>query len=129
MKQEDIDRYRSLEETEDNPHVLSRALGIVLDELVSLQAAEQFKAEQDAASSKVAPGRYIHFKGGEYDVIYTVVHSETRETFVLYRPCYGARLMTVRPLSMWSEHVERDGYSGPRFRPVDAARDGEGEGQ
>lgn len=37
------------------------------------------------------------------------------EPMVLYRPTYGERLLTVRPLSMWSDHIEREGYSGPRF--------------
>lgn len=38
-----------------------------------------------------------------------------KEPLVVYRPLYGDRRLTVRPLSMWSEHVERDDYSGPRF--------------
>ena len=38
----------------------------------------------------IQPGRYRHFKGGEYG-------------------------LWVRPAAMWNEHVERDGYSGPRF--------------
>lgn len=37
------------------------------------------------------------------------------ESLVIYRPCYGERLLTVRPLSMWNDHIERDDYSGPRF--------------
>ena len=33
----------------------------------------------------------------------------------VYRQLYGDRAVWVRPLSMWDERVERDGYCGPRF--------------
>ncbi len=66
---------------------------------------------------EIRPGRYRHFKGGLYQVIGTALHSETREPMVVYRALYGDGGLWVRPASMWSEHVERDGYSGPRFVP------------
>lgn len=70
---------------------------------------------------QVYPGTYRHFKGGLYEVIGTATHSETQELLVIYRrydtPAGG---LWARPLSMWSERVERDGYSGPRFRSVEA---------
>ena len=42
-------------------------------------------------------------------------HSETLEPMVVYEALYGEGGLWVRPASMWNEHVERDGYSGPRF--------------
>ena len=63
----------------------------------------------------IRPGRYRHFKGGEYEVLGTALHSETREPMVVYRALYGEGGLWVRPARMWNEHVERDGYSGPRF--------------
>jgi len=45
----------------------------------------------------------------------TVPHRETDEDLVLYHPLYGDRWLTVRPLAIGNEHVERDGDSGPRF--------------
>jgi hypothetical protein len=33
---------------------------------------------------------------------------------VLYRPIDSDQLW-VRPLAMWTEHIERADYSGPRF--------------
>lgn len=63
----------------------------------------------------VRPGRYRHFKGNEYQVLYTALHSESLEPMVVYQALYGARGIWVRPAAMWNEHVERDGYSGPRF--------------
>ena len=65
------------------------------------------------------PGKYRHFKGGEYELIAIATHSETMEQRVVYRALYGAGGLWVRPLSMWSETVDRDGYHGPRFRYVE----------
>lgn len=64
------------------------------------------------------PGKYRHFKGGEYELIAIATHSETMEPMVVYRALYGAGGLWVRPLSMWSEIIDRDGYHGPRFRYV-----------
>lgn len=61
------------------------------------------------------PGKYRHFKGGEYTLIGIAAHSETGEPMAVYRALYGEGGLWVRPLSMWSEIVERDGYRGPRF--------------
>ena len=63
----------------------------------------------------IRPGRYRHFKGGEYRVIGTARHSETLEELVVYQALYGEGGLWVRPAAMWDEPVERPGYSGPRF--------------
>ena len=63
----------------------------------------------------IRPGRYRHFKGGDYEVLGVARHSETGEPMVVYRALYGQRGLWVRPAAMWSERVERDGYAGPRF--------------
>ena len=68
------------------------------------------------------PGHYRHFKGGEYEALYLAKDSETQEPMVVYRALYGAHLVWVRPLSMWNETVERDGYKGPRFVYVGEAK-------
>ena len=62
------------------------------------------------------PGeRYRHFKNKEYQILAVATHSETGEKMVVYQALYGARGLWVRPAAMWNEHVERAGYSGPRF--------------
>ena len=66
------------------------------------------------------PGRYRHFMGGEYELIGTAKHSETLEPMVVYRALYGEGGLWVRPAAMWTEQVERDGYSGPRFVYIEA---------
>lgn len=64
---------------------------------------------------EIQPGLWKHFKGNLYRVMYVALHSESGEEMVVYQALYGQRGMWVRPASMWLEHVERDGYSGPRF--------------
>lgn len=63
----------------------------------------------------IRPGRYRHFKGNEYEVLYLATHSETREPMVVYRALYGEYGLWVRPASMWNELVTRDGVTQPRF--------------
>ena len=64
---------------------------------------------------EIRPGRYRHFKGGEYEVLGVARHSETEEPMVVYRPLYGERGLWVRPAAMWNETVERDGVRARRF--------------
>jgi hypothetical protein len=67
---------------------------------------------------ELQPGRYRHFKGGEYQVIDTARHSETGEELVVYRPLYGEGKLWVRPLHMFLEQVEKEGETLPRFTRV-----------
>ncbi len=67
------------------------------------------------------PGRYRHFKGGEYEVLGVARHSEGLEDMVVYRPLYNDSGLWVRPVSMFMESVERDGKVQPRFAYVDEA--------
>ena len=67
---------------------------------------------------EIRPGKYRHFKGKEYELLEIATHSETLEQMVVYRALYGDRGIWVRPASMWSETVEKDGYIGPRFQYI-----------
>ena len=69
---------------------------------------------------ELKPGLYRHFKGNLYRLLYVANHSETQEEMVVYQTLYGEQGIWVRPASMWNEHIERDGYSGPRFYMVEA---------
>jgi hypothetical protein len=67
----------------------------------------------------IATGRYRHYKGGEYEVLGVVRHSETLEALVLYRPLYGDSGLWVRPHAMFVENVVVNGQLVPRFALVE----------
>jgi len=71
------------------------------------------------ATETLKPGRFRHFKGGEYTVHGVATHSETGEQLVVYSPLYGEGGLWVRPLSMFLETVEHDGATVPRFTVID----------
>ncbi|HBG81231.1 TPA: DUF1653 domain-containing protein [candidate division CPR2 bacterium] len=69
-------------------------------------------------------GRYLHYKGKEYEVIGVARNSETFEELVIYRglfesPEYGLTALWVRPKSMFLEDVGVDGKKVPRFKLVE----------
>lgn len=63
----------------------------------------------------VTPGRYRHYKGGEYELLGVVRHSETLEPLVLYRPLYNESGLWVRPHAIFFEQVLINGQLRPRF--------------
>ena len=65
------------------------------------------------------PGRYRHYKGGEYDVIGIARHSETDEQLVVYRCLYDNNSLWVRPLAMFLETVLVGGQEQPRFKLIE----------
>ncbi len=60
-------------------------------------------------------GRYRHFKGNEYQVLYIAKHSETLEKMIVYQALYGEKGIWVRPTYMWNETVEWNGIIVRRF--------------
>jgi len=66
------------------------------------------------------PGRYRHYKGGEYEVIGIARHSENNEQLVAYRCLYDNNSLWVRPLAMFLETVLVDGRELPRFELIRA---------
>ena len=61
------------------------------------------------------PGFYRHYKGGEYEVVGTVRHSEDLQPMTLYRALYGEHGLWVRPAAMFNETVVINGVLQPRF--------------
>lgn len=66
----------------------------------------------------IKTGKYRHFKGNEYEVLFVARHSETLEEMVVYRALYGDGGIWVRPAAMWDEEVERDGKKFKRFEYI-----------
>ena len=63
----------------------------------------------EEAVKSIAPGRYRHYKGNEYEVIGVARHSETLAPMVVYRALYGEHGIWVRPAEMWNETVDEKG--------------------
>jgi hypothetical protein len=66
----------------------------------------------------IRPGRYRHFKGGEYEVLGVARHSETEEHLVVYRALQGDEGLWVRPLKMFMERVTLGSRTVLRFEYV-----------
>lgn len=61
------------------------------------------------------PGRYRHFKGGQYEVLDVARHSETDEVLVVYRSVDDPGTIWVRPVEMFSSAVQCPDGPHPRF--------------
>lgn len=71
----------------------------------------------------VKPGQmYKHYKGDLYKVLILAKDSETREWMVVYERqtdiVHQGYRITVRPLIMFLENINKDGYKGPRFEYI-----------
>ena len=73
---------------------------------------------QKVERKQLKKGWYRHFKGALYEVIDTVIDSETLRTMVLYRPEDSTDLW-VRPYEMFVSTVVKDGVSVSRFSPLE----------
>lgn len=67
-------------------------------------------------------GIYRHYKGNNYEVVNTAIHTETKEVLVVYKALYETDInndgLWVRPLKMFTENVQVDGKMIPRFEFV-----------
>jgi hypothetical protein len=67
----------------------------------------------------IKKGKYVHYKGKQYEVIGTAMHSETMEDMIVYKPLYNSiSELWVRPAKMFSEEVKVDGKRVPRFKLI-----------
>lgn len=74
----------------------------------------------EAAKVIAVGGTYQHYKSP--DMTYKVVNFATREAdnelCVVYQALYGPGLLFIRPVQEWSQPIDWDGQTVPRFRPV-----------
>lgn len=66
----------------------------------------------------IKPGKYLHYKGDKYLVLFTAKHSETLEEMVVYVSLYEnpESQEWVRTVKMFGETVEYKGKMMPRFK-------------
>lgn len=64
------------------------------------------------------PGKYRHYKGGMYELLFIAKHSETCEPMVIYRALYGEGGCWARPAHMWNETVKTESGEVPRFEYI-----------
>ena len=71
-------------------------------------------------NNKIKLGKYRHFKGNEYNVLYIAKHSETLEDMVVYEALYDNKVsrIWVRPINMFLEKVENNGKIVNRFEYI-----------
>lgn len=55
-------------------------------------------------------GIYKHFKGDYYLLEDIAKHSETNETYVIYRMLYGNNELYIRPIEMFLSKVDKEKY-------------------
>lgn len=91
------------------------AMGWLLDAFGREAPREPWRYDDPGAELFPPTGIYGHYKGQSYQVIDYAFAVSPKEPFVIYRALYGDSIVYARPARMWAEHVERDGYSGPRF--------------
>ena len=69
----------------------------------------------------IEKGLYRHYKGNLYRVIGVGCHTETLEYYVVYSPVdhkLGIPEVWLRPYDMFTETVEIDGKTFPRFEKI-----------
>lgn len=76
---------------------------------------EKIKAMRE--NNLVKLGKYRHFKGTKVRVICEALHSETKESFVVYTHLED-NINWVRPKTMFLEEVEVDNQKVPRFEYI-----------
>ncbi|HSW99731.1 MAG TPA: DUF1653 domain-containing protein [Patescibacteria group bacterium] len=64
-------------------------------------------------------GKYRHYKGNEYEVLGTGIHTESEERMVIYKALYEPYETWLRPYEMFFEAVEVNGEQVPRFAKIE----------
>ena len=72
----------------------------------------------------INPGKYKHYKGKFYQVLFIGKHSETLEDLVVYKALHNAEelgnnAIWIRPLKMFSEEVEIQRDKVKRFEFIE----------
>ncbi len=58
---------------------------------------------------------YVHYKGGEYQILALAKHSESLEELVIYQDRNNPEKVWARPIALFLSSVEIEGELKPRF--------------
>jgi len=64
------------------------------------------------------PGKYRHFRGEEYELLFMAKNAETMEDLVIYRELSGEHKVWAKPAYMFYEFVKVNGKRVPRFEKI-----------
>ncbi len=74
------------------------------------------RAQAELASLPIKVGqRYVHYKGGEYEVIALALKEDTLEPFVIYKSPQHNDTVWARGWDDWNSLVEWEGKTTKRF--------------
>lgn len=73
--------------------------------------------------SNIEPGQiYKHYKGDTYKILTLAKNTETEELLVVYERqsdiIHSGWKIWARPIAMFLENIEIEGYHGPRFEYI-----------
>lgn len=63
-------------------------------------------------------GVYEDYKHMRYDVMGTAIEADTGDEYVVYRPLFGLRTLSVILLAEFEAHVDSEDGPRPRFKLV-----------
>ena len=106
------------QETENKMVVDNFKLPEMTSEKPLPEVSKLYDSDITDSQLQLSAGKYEHYKGKHYAVLYVAAHSETLEPYVVYRQLYGNGSVWIRPLAMFQEQVEINGNLVPRFRYI-----------
>ena len=93
----------------------------ILQNIVQQKAIQQKAIQQNSnvqnkiskAKKSISIGnKYIHYKGGVYNVVGLAINENTQDVDVIYHPEDGNVLFT-RPIKQWNEKMSFIDWNGP----------------
>lgn len=85
--------------------------GVWNSNLECIESGQRFHVEVPV----IPYGKYRHFKGRNYILLYIATHSEDETRYAVYRQLYGDGSVWIRPLEDFCAEIERDGKKVKRF--------------
>jgi hypothetical protein len=69
-------------------------------------ASEVTRRDEASGANYVGPGRYRHYKGGEYEVLGLAMHESMLYRLVIYRPLTAGSKLDGTPVTFWARPLD-----------------------